>query len=264
MHSLIVHAHPNPDGFNAALTTRARAALTAAGGTVDVADLYAEGFDPVEAARHYPDAEDPARFTPLAEQRRAYKTGRLPPTVADHIARLERADLVILQFPLWWHGMPAILKGWFDRVFVSGGLYTGRMRYDAGYFRGKRALVSVTTGAPAAAFGPGARGGDMTTMLWPVEYSLHYLGFAVLPAFAAHGVQGHGYSYEGQQTAERRLGCQLDAWAARLGGLEHETPKTFPGWPDWNADGQPLAHPLAPPRAAPEDMPNDISGGGPR
>src|SRR6056297_3040885 len=53
---------------------------------------------------------------------------------------------VILQFPLWWHGPPAILKGWFDRTFPSGGVYTSRMRYDDGFFKGKQAVLSVTAG----------------------------------------------------------------------------------------------------------------------
>jgi NAD(P)H dehydrogenase (quinone) len=98
-----------------------------------------------------------------------------------------------------------MLKGWMDRVFVSGGLYTSRMRYDAGYFRGRRAQVSITTGAPKAAFGPGSRGGDFDTMLWPIHYSLHYMGFSVLPPFISYGVQGHGYSYENKSSLQDRL-----------------------------------------------------------
>lgn len=88
---------------------------------------------------------------------------------------------------------------------MSGGLYTSRMRYDTGYFRGKRAMVSITTGAPEQAFGPGSRGGDFDVMLWPVQYSLHYMGFTVLPPFISYGVQGHGYSYEGKGSLKHGL-----------------------------------------------------------
>lgn len=237
----IVHAHPEPRSFNAALTGRARDALSAQGHGVTVSDLYALGFDPVERGAHYPSRRDPEAFAALAEQRHAWSADALPGDVAREIAALEAADLVILQFPLWWHGTPAILKGWFDRVFLSGGLYTSRMRYDAGYFRGKRALLSVTSGAPEAAFGPGARGGDPAVMLWPVQYSLHYLGFDVLPAFWSFGVQGHGYGYEGQEAAEARLAGRLDDWAAHVADLDGVAPLPFPGWQDWDAEGRALA-----------------------
>src|SRR5690625_126362 len=161
MHVLIVLAHPESSSFNAQLASAARAALEAEGHWVTVSDLYRQGFDPLEAGRHYRDRLDPARFIPLAEQRHASERQALSPDVDAEIEKLEAADLVVLQFPLWWHGPPAMLKGWFDRVFVSGRIYRSRKRYDSGHFRGKRALLSVTTGAPAAAFGPGARGGDM-------------------------------------------------------------------------------------------------------
>ncbi|WP_331498093.1 NAD(P)H-dependent oxidoreductase [Paracoccus sediminilitoris] len=80
------------------------------------------------------------------------------------------------------------------QIAVSGGLYTSRMRYGAGYFMGNRAIVFVTTDAPRAAFGPGSRGGNFDTMLWPLQYSMHCMGFSVLPPFIFYGVQGYPYS----------------------------------------------------------------------
>ncbi|ETX27024.1 NAD(P)H-dependent oxidoreductase [Roseivivax isoporae] len=240
MHSHIVHAHPDPASYNGALTRAAERTLRDRGGTVTVSDLYGAGFDPVESGQHYPRRAEPDHFAPLAEQRHAWKTGTVPDDVTTQITLLEAADLVILQFPLWWHGPPAILKGWMDRVFVSGGLYTSGMRYDTGYFTGRRALVSVTTGAPRAAFGPGSRGGDFETMLWPVQYSLHYMGFSVLPPFVSYGVQGHGYSYEGRNSLEERLRGNLAAWASHLAGLHGIEPLRFPGWADWNEEGSAL------------------------
>lgn len=174
MHVLIVLAHPDIRSFNGQLAVAARTALESAGHFVTVSDLYAEKFDPVEDGRHYGDRLDTRRFSALAEQRHASEHGSLPRDVHLEIEKLEAADLVILQFPLWWHGPPAILKGWFDRVFVSGHLYTSRMRYDTGYFCGKQAIVSVTTGAPDSAFGPGARGGEMEVMNRP-EFRRHLL-----------------------------------------------------------------------------------------
>lgn len=240
MQALIVYAHPEPSSFNATLRDVAVATLKKRGYTVEVSDLYAEGFDPAEGPAHYTNRIDSEVFSPLAEQRHAWETDTLPTDVRREIERLQRADLVILQFPLWWHGMPAMLKGWMDRVFVSGGLYTSRMRYDRGYFRGRRALCSLTSGAPAETFGPGGRGGDFDTLLWPIQYSLHYMGFSVLPPFHAAGIQGAGYSYYADDGAFVRQLEQYQAqWASRLEALDHATPIPFPGWDDWDENGVP-------------------------
>ncbi|SDI40326.1 NAD(P)H-dependent oxidoreductase [Lutimaribacter saemankumensis] len=237
----ITLAHPEPTSFNGSLTYRAETYFKRAGNNVTKTDLYASDFDPVERGAHYKDRSNKDVFIPLGEQRAAWKNGTTPEDVRSEIDNLRNADLVILQFPLWWHGPPAILKGWFDRTFPSGGVYTSRMRYDEGYFKGKRAMLSVTTGAPEEAFGPGARGGDPATMLWPLHYSLHYLGFEVLHPFLAHGVQGHGYSYEDHGKAECRLAQKLDSWEDRLAGVWNEAAQSFPGWPDWDHRGQPLS-----------------------
>lgn len=241
MRAHIVYAHPEPTSFNAALSQTARETLTRSGYTVTLSDLYTDGFDPVEAGRHYLDRADGSQFSALAEQRHASRQGTLAPIVQREIARLTDADLVIFQFPIWWHGPPAILKGWFDRVFVSGGLYTSSMRYDRGYFRGRRSMVSVTTGAPEEAFGHGARGGDLGQILWPVHYSLHYMGFSVLPPFAAYGVQGHGFSYRDDGAAETLRGEQLRQWSAHLSDWQDLSPIRFPGWSDWDEGGGSLA-----------------------
>lgn len=237
MHALIVHCHPEPRSFNAALRDIARESLQRQGWSVDVSDLYAEGFDPVEGPARYADRADPELFAPLVEQRHAWTSGTLPADVAREVERLERAELLLLQFPFWWHGLPAMLKGWFDRVFVSGGLYTSTMRYDRGHFRGRRALCSITSGAPAEVFGPHSRGGDLERMLYPIQYSLYYMGYSVLPAFHADGIPGHGYG----AGDDARLQRHRNDWALRLESLDAVEPIAFPGWDDWDESGRALA-----------------------
>jgi NAD(P)H dehydrogenase (quinone) len=211
MHALIVLAHPESQSFNAQLASTAAAALRESGHSVEITDLYREGFDPLEAARHYPARADGDVFNVMREQRHASDNAALPADVEHAIAQLERADLLVLQFPLWWWSMPAILKGWFDRVFVWGRVYSSRKRYpDRGHFRGKKALVSVTAGAPEAAFGPDGRAGNIDLVLWQLHFSLAYVGFSVLPAFHAFGVA------DASDASNRELSLRLEEHRTRL------------------------------------------------
>ena len=238
MHALIVHCHPEPVSFNSVLTEMTTTTLRQQGHSVEISDLYREDFDPRERSDHYRNRDNRRVFSPLGEQRHAFETDTLPEDVRREIARLERADLVVFQFPIWWHGPPAMLKGWMDRVFVNGGLYTSAMRYDRGYFCGKKAVCSVTTGAPEIAFGPGSRGGDVERILWSTHYSLHYMGFRVLSPFIAFGIQGHGFSYTSEDDDVRQLGLHRENWIKRLEALDQGTPLAFRSWDDWDDDGR--------------------------
>ncbi|MCC5859082.1 MAG: NAD(P)H-dependent oxidoreductase [Ectothiorhodospiraceae bacterium] len=237
MHVLIVFCHPEPDSFNGALRDVAIETLTSQGHSIEISDLYAEEFNPVEGPTHFPNRADPDVFFPLTEQRHAFESGSLPGDIRREINRLERADLVILQFPLWWHAQPAMLKGWFDRVFVYGGLYSGGMRYDRGRFPDKRVICSVTTGAPASTFSRHGRSGHIVTLMWPIHYSLYYLGVQVLPPQITYGVQGGGLSYEAEAEFRERLEAEKSAWAQRLEGLAGESAIPFAGWSDWDERG---------------------------
>lgn len=98
-------AHPLPESFCAAIAERAEAALAAGGHQVDRLDLYREDFEP--------------RLTP-AERQAYYNPPADLSAVAPYVDRLRAADKLVLVFPQWWFNMPAILKGWFDRVFQPG------------------------------------------------------------------------------------------------------------------------------------------------
>lgn len=240
MKSLIVLCHPERTSFNGYLADSAAEALSPYG-EVCMSDLYTEGFDPAEGPSHFATPLNTSRFSALAEQRAAYQNNTLPADVAREIERLEWADFVLLQFPIWWHSAPAMLKGWFDRVFVSGGLYTSSMRYGNGYFRGKTAMCSVTLGAPADVCVPGGRGGDPDAMLWSTQYSLHYMGFAVLPPYICTAVQGEGYRYTDDESFVARLTSLETGLAQRLSSVCEDTPLSFPDWEDWDSDGRPLS-----------------------
>ena len=104
------------------------------------------------------------------------------------IERLERSDLLILQFPLWWFGMPGILKGWVDRVFAMGRVYGMGKWYDGGAFRGKRAMVAMTTGGPETMYSEGGLNPPMDALLLPIEHGVFaFNGYATLPSYIVWG-----------------------------------------------------------------------------
>lgn len=237
MDILIVYCHPEPQSFNCALKDVAVNFFKSSGHTVEVSDLYAEGFDAVEKADHYKDRET-GRFDILSEQRNAFYAGTLPNDVQREIERLKKCELLIFQFPLWWHQQPAMLKGWFDRVFVSGGLYTSQMRYDKGYFKGKRAICSVTSGAPRSTFTEKGRGGGtINTLLRSIHFSLHYMGFSVLPPYLSGEIQNKGFTYKSEEQFEIDLNENLSDWERHLENINKISPLEFPGWEDWDEQG---------------------------
>ncbi|WP_439815737.1 NAD(P)H-dependent oxidoreductase [Zavarzinia sp. CC-PAN008] len=108
LHALVVLAHPDADSFSRAAADQVAAGLAAAGHTSELADLAAEGFDPRTSAadlRHYRgDAAAPA-------------------DVAAEHGRIDRADGLVFVFPIYWWSLPALLKGWVDRVLTNGFAY---------------------------------------------------------------------------------------------------------------------------------------------
>jgi NAD(P)H dehydrogenase (quinone) len=134
---LVVHAHPDSDSYSTALRDAAVRGLEKAGHDVTVLDLYAEAFVPAMSA---------------AEQR-AYESGDpiSDGQVAAHANLLRSANALVFVYPTWWFGMPAIMKGWLERVFVPGVAFhlddrTNKVRSG---LRNITHLVGITTtGSP--------------------------------------------------------------------------------------------------------------------
>lgn len=187
MRALIVYAHPEPTSFTAALKDNAVRALSTAGHTVEVSDLYGEGFNPVAGRHDFISAADTERFHYQSEQLHASRTGSFAADLAREQQRLMRSDLLVFAFPLWWGGVPAIVKGWFDRVCAYGVAYADGKRFDEGYFVGRRALLAITTGGTTERFSPGGSYGAMQDVLYPIRRCmLEYLGLEVMDPFVAY------------------------------------------------------------------------------
>lgn len=228
---LIVHAHPEPRSFTAALKDTAVETLRTRGDAVVVSDLYADGFDPVLKAGDFPERGDPAYFSPALEQRHADATGTLPADVRRELARVEWADLLILSFPLYWFSVPAMMKGWFDRVLVSGRCYGGRRFYDRGGLAGRAGLATLTLGGRAHMFGEDAIHGPLNAVLRPVlQGTLGYVGMRVLPLYAAYHVP-----YV-DDAARRAILADYRAYLERLDAL---APLPMPSLADFDADMRP-------------------------
>jgi NAD(P)H dehydrogenase (quinone) len=205
---LIVYAHPEPASFSGALKDRAVAALTRAGHRVEVSDLYAEGFNPVAGRHDFTTVADAGRFHYQSEQELAARSGAFAEDIRREQERVAQADLLVLQFPLWWGSPPAILKGWCERVLAYGFAYVDGRRFDSGLFKGRRAIFSVTTGGTPERFSNEGVYGEIERVLYPVErLLLQYMGYEVLPPFIAYAAPRVG-------DAERR--AYLDAWEDRL------------------------------------------------
>jgi NAD(P)H dehydrogenase (quinone) len=218
MNVLIVFAHPEPKSFNGALFETAVETLRAAGHTVATSDLYRLGFDPASSRRNFTSVKEADYLKLQVEELHASEVGGFAPEVEAEIAKIEAADLMIWQFPLWWFGLPGILKGWVDRVFAMGRTYGLGHIYGTGVFRGKRALLSLTTGGPEEAYAPDGFNGDIEAVLRPIHRGmLEFTGFEVLAPQIHYGPV--------RVDAAQRA-AWLVAWAGRLRAIEQEVPMT--------------------------------------
>lgn len=136
MNVLVVLAHPNADSFNHAIARQACGTLRGLGHDVHLLDLYALGV----------------RAAMTADEHRAYHTDQpvLDPLVTAHIELVRRAEALVFVYPTWWSSLPAILKGWLERVMVPG---VGFVFDDAGKVRPGlkhiRRIVGISTyGSP--------------------------------------------------------------------------------------------------------------------
>ncbi|EJN01458.1 NAD(P)H-dependent oxidoreductase [Herbaspirillum sp. YR522] len=210
---LIVHAHPEASSLTRHLADGAAQALQAQGHDVLTSDLYVMGWKAVFDAQDFPQRRNPARLCFIKESEHAFAHGCQTADVQREQDKLRRADAVILLFPLWWFSMPAIMKGWVDRVWAFGLAYGyqgagNAFRYGEGGFAGKRALLAVSVGGPAQDYSPRGINGPLEQLLFPITHgTLFFPGMQVLPTFAVYG--------SGQVDADRMR--EIDAtWHGRL------------------------------------------------
>jgi len=182
---LIIHAHPESQSFCSSLKNEAVSFFQSQGAEVQVSDLYTMGFNPVGDKHDFIQLQHPDFFKYQMEQVHAYQNNLFTPEVKAEMDKLEWCDTLIFNFPLWWFGLPAILKGWVDRVFAMGLVYgAGKGVYENGTYKNKTAFLTLTTGGPEMAYGNTGKNGTLDTILYPIQHGMFYFaGMTVLPPF---------------------------------------------------------------------------------
>ncbi|MER7707783.1 NAD(P)H-dependent oxidoreductase [Kitasatospora sp. NPDC097605] len=218
---LIVTAHPEPHSLTAALADFAVGRLRAAGHEVRLSDLYAMKWQAALGADDFPEHPADERLRVLDVQGGATRDGRLAAELAAEQEKLRWADAVVFQFPLWWFSVPAILKGWIDRVLTFGFAHGPDVPppYSEGALGRKRALLAVSVGARESAFSDRGAHGPLADVLFPLQHGvLWFTGMAALEPFAVYGTVG---------LPEEGFEAAAEAYGRRLDGLFTEEPVPF-------------------------------------
>ena len=183
----LVHAHPEQTSFTAAMRDTIVDAATDAGHSITLSDLYAMNFNPVMSADDFGERKDPNHMTYALEQRHNWKEGTIAPDIASEIEKVLAADVLGFTFPLQWFGVPAIMKGWIERVMISGPFYGGRRVYGHGGLAGKRGFASFCLGGRPHMFGDGAIHGPLATGMMKhfFQGTMGYVGLTVHEPFIA-------------------------------------------------------------------------------
>ena len=227
MNVLLVYAHPEPTSLNGSLKDFTVQRLQAAGHTVQVSDLYAMNWKTTIDADDAPGRDESRPFHASIDSKLAYQQGRQSADIAREQEKLLWADALILQFPLWWFTMPAILKGWVERVYAYGFAYgVGEHsdarwgeRYGEGKMKGKRAMLLVTTGGWDSHYSPRGINGPIDDLLFPIQHGvLFYPGFDVVPPFLV---------YRTSRMDEARFAETCEALGTRLDELWSTRPIAY-------------------------------------
>lgn len=207
---------------------RSIAVLGEDGHSVQVSDLYAMRFNPVASDADFTERRFPEQMQYDREQKHASLHGAFAADIQSELDKLLACDFLILQFPLWWFSVPAIMKGWLDRVFVNGTVYGNGKRFDTGGLRGKKAMLAISTGCYPQMVEPDGLLGPLDTILWHLHHgSFAYAGLAALPPFMSWSIH--------YTTPERRE-QYLAEYAARMRALQTTEPLFSHPLSDFGAD----------------------------
>ncbi len=128
--------------------------------------------------------KDERRWSQQHEEMHAQESCSFNSDIKAEMDKVEWCDLLILQFPVHWFGLPAMLKSWVDKVFAFGFAYASQKWYNRGIFKAKKAMLSLTTGAPDFLYKHDSVQGSIEDILFPINHGiLYFCGFQVVQPF---------------------------------------------------------------------------------
>jgi len=203
---LIVYAHDEPSSFTGAMKNLAIETLSRQGHKIIVSDLYALGFSPVAQKWDFVTLSGNHYNYMLEQKHAANLDTAFSPDILAEIQKVRAADLIMFFAPIWWFSLPAMMKGWFDRVLAMGVAWNSGLIYEKGLLRGKQAIVVASAGGPAEYYQEnGKHNATITQVLHPINHgTLAFCGLNVHEPFVVMNVLGM------DQTARERALQQLD------------------------------------------------------
>lgn len=220
----IVYAHPEPRSLNGSLKDFAVGFLKSLGHEVIVSDLYKMEWKAIGDKGDFLNHDEPQRLHYIRSSARAYIEDKQTEDITKEQKKLLWADVIIFQFPYWWFGMPAILKGWVDRVFACGfaygvGKHDGKhwgKRYGDGTLKGKLGMLSITIGGRETQYHERGVNGNIDDLLFPIHHGmLWYPGISVLPP---------NIIYQADSISEEIFELHKLQYKNRLANLDSTTP----------------------------------------
>lgn len=138
MNTLIIYAHPNPASFSSAIKETIEKSFKAKGSEVTVRDLYAINFNPILSGSDL----------------QQIHSGSTPADIKVEQDLITKADNLVFIYPIWWTGLPAMVKGYIDRVFSYGFSYIATENGIEGQLKGKKVIIATPHGTPRAYYEP--------------------------------------------------------------------------------------------------------------
>ena len=210
MKALVVYAHHEPASFTAAMNNVVVEELSLAKHEVLLSDLYGQGFSPVAEKWDFTTLSG-KHFNYMLEQKHSATNDlSFAPDIVGEIQKLQAADLVVFVAPIWWFDVPAIMRGWFDRVMAMGVAWDGGQIYNTGLLKGKQAMMVVSAGHPKDYYNEnGLHKMTALQMLHTIHHGIFaFCGMNIHEPFIATNVLGQDHESLEKELSELRFRMQ--------------------------------------------------------
>jgi NAD(P)H dehydrogenase (quinone) len=217
MNILYIFAHPEPKSFNSSMKEMAIRHLKEKGNEVKLSDLHVMDFKPVLDQNDFLQRKKNDSFNAFLEQMNASKEGTFSEDIMNEMEKVKWADFLIFHFPIYFSGMPAIMKGWIDRTFAAGFAFNPVKQnvYEEGLLKGRKAMMVITTGAEEEWYSKGGKHGDIRELLRYITHcTFEYVGLEVMDTHLTFGAG---------KMSEQRGKEELDRYREKLNRIFPQT-----------------------------------------